>query len=107
MTVPVLTEPQLVTVGRAELRKRQRATLKRAKGRTVVLISSPDEQETKLVIDKQYFDELLAKLRAAAETLAVTMDSRLFPRILAAAKTLDKDVRRGTLHSLKAAFGEK
>ena len=107
MTVLALTEPQLVTVGRSELRQRQRATLKRAKGRTVVLISANEGEEAKLVLDKEYFDELLASLRAAAETLAITMDDRLFPRILAAAGTLDEDIRLGKLHSLEEAFGEE
>ncbi len=107
MTTRALTEPHLLTVQRSELRKKQRATLKRAKGRNVVLISSPDDEEVKLVLDKEYFEELLAQLRAAAETLAITMDDRLFPRILVAAKTLDQDIRRGKLHSLKEAFGER
>ena len=107
MSVRALTNPQSITVKRSELRQNQRATLKKAKGRTVVLISANDAEEAKLVLDKQYFDELLTKLRAAAETLAITMDDRLFPRILAAAQTLDKDVRHGRLHSLKDAFGEE
>ena len=100
-------KPHLVTVKRSELRQKQRATLKKAKGRTVVLISASDEEEEKLVLDKGYFDELVGKLRAAAETLEITMDERLFPRILKAAKTLDKDIRLGKLHSFDEAFGEK
>ena len=107
MSVRALTNPQRITVKRSELRQNQRATLKKAKGRTVVLISANDAEEAKLVLDKQYFDELMAKLCAAAETLAITIDDRLFSRILAAAKTLDQDVRRGKLHSLEEAFGEK
>ena len=106
MTVSAVTKPNWVKVKRSELRQSQRATLKKAKGRTVVLISSSDEQEEKLVVDKGYFDELVGKLRAAAETLEITMDERLFPRILEVAKTLDKDIRLGKLRSFEDAFGE-
>ncbi len=107
VTVLALTNPQLVTVKRSELRQNQRRTLKRATGSTIVLISANDAEETKLVLDKRYFDELLAKLRAAAETLAITMDGRLYPQILEAAKTLDEDVRLGKLHTPDEAFGER
>ena len=107
MTVLALTQPHWVAVKRSELRQNQRATLKRAKGRTVVLISASDKEEEKLVLDKEYFDELVGKLRAAMETLEITMDERLFPRILAAAQTLEADIRLGKLHSLEQAFGEK
>ena len=107
MTVSTVTKPHWVTVKRSELRQKQRSTLKRAKGRTVVLISASDKEEEKLVLDKGYFDELVGKLRAAVETLDITMDERLFPRILKAAKTLDRDIRTGKLHSFEEAFREK
>ena len=107
MTVAALTKPHWVQVNRSELRQKQRATLKRAKGRTVVLIAGADEEEEKLVIDKEYFQEVLGKLRAAVETLSITMDERLFGQIMAAAKTLDEDIRLGRLRSFEEAFGEK
>ena len=105
MTVSALTRPHRVTVKRSELRQNQRATLKKAKGRTVVIVTASDEGEEKLVLDRQYFEELVHGLRAAVETLAIGTDERLFPRILAAAKTLDEDVRRGKLRSFREAFG--
>lgn len=107
MSVASLTKPHWVKVKRSELRQKQRATLKRAKGRTVVLIAGADEEEEKLVIDKEYFQEVLGKLRAAVETLSITMDERLFGQIMAAAKTLDDDIRLGRLRSFEEAFGEK
>ena len=107
MTVLSLTKPHWITVRRSELRQNQRATLKRAKGRTVVLISANDAEEEKLVIDKEYFNEVLGKLRAAVETLSITMDERLFGQIMEAAKTLDDDIRIGKLRSFKEAFGEE
>ena len=106
MTVSALTEPHWIKVKRSELRQNQRATLKRAKGRTVVLISASDKEEEKLVMDKEYFNEVLGKLRAAVETLSITMDERLFGQIMAAAKTLDDDIRLGKLRSFEEAFGE-
>ncbi len=107
MTLLALTQPQLVTVKRSDLRQHQRATLKRAKGLTVVRISASSDEDEKLVIDKEYFDELLAKLRAAVETLEITLDKRLFPRILAVERTLDEDIRLGRLSSFEEAFGEE
>jgi len=60
-----------------------------------------------VVIDKEYFDEVLGKLRAAVETLSITTDERLFAQIMAAAKTLDEDIRLGRLRSFEEASGEK
>jgi hypothetical protein len=105
MTVSALTRPHRVTVKRSDLRQNQRATLKKAKGRTVVVVTASDEGEEKLLLDKRYFEELVLGLRAAAETLEIATDERLFPRILAAAKTLDQDVRLGKLRSFREAFG--
>ena len=107
MTVLSLTKPHWITVKRSELRQNQRATLKRAKGRTVVLISANDAEEEKLVIDKEYFNEVLGKLQAAVETLSITMDERLFGQIMTAAKTLEEDIRLGKLRSFEEAFGEE
>ena len=107
MSVASLTKPHWIKVKRSELRQNQRATLKKARGRTVVLISGRDNDEDKLVLDKEYFGEVLGKLRAAVETLSITMDERLYGQIMAAAKTLDKDIRLGKLRSFEEAFGEK
>jgi hypothetical protein len=100
-------QPEFIEVNRSELRQNQSSLLKKAKGRTVLVISAPQEGEEKVVIDRAYFDDISAKLRAAAETLAITTDERLFSRILAAAKTLDSDVRNRKLHSFEEAFGAK
>ena len=108
MTMLALTQPHLVTVKRSDLRQNQRATLKRAQGRTVVVISgSGAEGEEKLLLDKQYFDEVIGKLRAAIETLEITSDRKLFSQIMTAAGTLDEDIRLGKLKSFEEAFGEK
>jgi len=105
MSKPALTHPRRIAVNRSELRQNQRATLKQAKGRTVVLITGTDEEEEKLVVDRGYFEELIRELRAADETLSITLDEKLFSQILRAADTLDEDIRLGKLHSLEEAFG--
>lgn len=41
------------------------------------------------------------------ETLEIAMDRKLFQQILAAADTLEQDLRAGKLHSLEEAFEEE
>jgi hypothetical protein len=100
-------QPEFIEVNRSELRQNQSSVLRKAKGRTVLVISAPQEGEEKIVLDRAYFDDMAARLRAAIETLAITTDKRLFSRILAAAETLDADVLKGKLHSFEEAFGGK
>lgn len=107
MTLQTLTRPNQVTVKRSELRQNQRATLKRAKGTTVLLISANDKEEEKLLLDRKYFEQLVQKLRSAAETLEIAMDRKLFAQILGAAANLEEKTRHGKLHSFEEAFGEK
>ena len=96
-----------VRVTRTEFRNRQREILDRAKGRTVVVITSSErEGEEKLVLDKKYFDEIMHRLKASVETLEVAMDKRLLKNIMAAAQTLDDDLRLGKLHSMDEVFSE-
>jgi len=47
-----------------------------------------------------------SKLESRFETLEVAMDQKLFNQILAAANTLEKDLRCGKLRSLEDAFAE-
>jgi hypothetical protein len=96
-----------IRVNRAELRQKQRETLKRAKGNTVVVISAADPEDEKLLLDKSYFEELTRKLASLVETLEITTDRKLFAQILRAASTLEGDTRRGKLHSFEEAFGER
>jgi hypothetical protein len=46
------------------------------------------------------------KLESLAETLEIALDRKLFNQILAAADTLEEDLRLGKLHSLEDAFAE-
>ena len=58
------------------------------------------------VPDRGYLDEILQQLQSLAETLDITADRRLFHQILAAADTLDEDLKSGKLHSIEEAFAE-
>ncbi|MGH9661890.1 MAG: hypothetical protein ACRD96_25300 [Bryobacteraceae bacterium] len=96
----------MIEVNRSELRQNQSALLRRARGKKVLLIKAKDETEEKVVLDRQYFDEIRRELAAVVETLEIVMDRNLFNRILAAADTLEEDLRLGKLHSLENAFAE-
>jgi hypothetical protein len=101
-----LTKPEMIGISRTELRQNQSALLRRARGRNVLLIKSNDETEEKVVLDRQYFDEIRKNLEAVVETLEIAMDRKLFNQILQAADTLEEDLRLGKLHSLEDAFAE-
>jgi len=73
----------------------------------VLLIKANDKTDEKVVLDKKYFDQIRQQLEAVVETLEITMDRKLFNQILAAADTLDEDLRLGKLHSLDDAFAEE
>ena len=107
MALRVLTKPETHEVNRSELRQKQRATLNLARGNRVVVISANDEEDQKLLLDKKYFDELVQELRSVMETLEIATDQKLFGQIMRAARSLEKDTRRGKLHSFEEAFGEE
>ena len=106
MATTSLIRPEKVRVNRAAFRQNQSAMLKRAKGRRVLLVTSPKEADQKYVLDKRYFEELVGSLKGAMETLEIVTDQRLFQQMLAAAETLDRDLRHGKLHSFEQAFQE-
>lgn len=99
-------QPQTRKVNRSRLRQDQSHILRMAKGRTVVVVASRGNEEEKFILDKGYFEELTSGLKAAMETLEVTMDANLYRRLLRTAETLEADARQGKLHSLEEAFGE-
>lgn len=107
MTKSALIHPREVRVKRTDLRQRQRETLHRASGRTVVVIPAGKKDDEKLLLDRKYFDEMVKRLRSLIETLEIATDPKLFGQILRAASTLEEDTRRGKLHSFREAFGGK
>ena len=104
MRASSLLQPETIHISRSKLRQRQRAVLKRARGRTVVVVTARGEADEKCVVDRDYFEEVLERLKEAIETLEITADPKLFPQLLLAGRTLDEDVRRGKLRSLEEAF---
>jgi hypothetical protein len=107
MSASAVTKTEMIEVNRSELRQNQSALLRRVRGSRVLLIKANDETEEKVVLDKKYFDQIRQQLEAVVETLEITMDRKLFNQILAAADTLDEDLRLGKLHSLDDAFAEE
>jgi len=102
-----LTQPERKVVNRSELRQKQSATLRMARGNQVVVISATHEEDEKLLMDKKYFDDIVQKLRAVIETLNIMSDQKLFKQIVGVAATLEEDTRLGRLHSFEEAFGEE
>jgi ribosomal protein L25 (general stress protein Ctc) len=76
------------------------------RGSWPVVCYSNDKENDKLALDKQYFDDIRMNLESAMATLEIAMDRKLLNQILAAADTLDEDLRLGKLHSLEEAFAE-
>jgi hypothetical protein len=81
----VRNKARVLQVNRSELRQHQSRWLKKARGQHVLLIKSKDAAEEKVVLDRQYFDEIREKLKSLVETLEIAMDRKLFSQILAAA----------------------
>jgi hypothetical protein len=106
MSATALTHAEMLEVNRSDLRQNQSLWLKKARGQRVLLVKSNDKEDEKIVLDKQYFDEIRKKLESVVETLEIAMDRKLFNQILAAADTLEEDLRLGKLHSLEDAFAE-
>ncbi len=48
----------------------------------MLLIKSNNAAQEKVVMDKQYFDQIRRNLEALVETLEIAMDRKLFTRIL-------------------------
>jgi len=105
--MPAKVELEEIEVNRSQLRQNQSALLKKAKGRTVVVVTARSEDEEKCVVDRKYFELILQKLRTAIETLEITTDPKLFGQVLRAAETVDEDMRLGKLRSFEEAFGER
>lgn len=96
--------PEPIPVKRSDLRSNQRALLKKAKGHKVLLVKAGDEANEKYVLDKKYFDEFIQKFEAVVETLEIVMDRKLFNQILAAADTLEEDLRLGSLAAVDGSY---
>jgi hypothetical protein len=106
MGTSALLKPERFSTNRSELRQNQSLVLRKARGRTVVVVKATGGEDEKYVLGKDYFEELIEKLRGAIETLEIASDTKLFNQLLRAGGTMDKDIRLGKLHSFEEAFGE-
>lgn len=106
MSPVALLKPQRLHTNRTRLRQEQSSVLRKARGRTVIVVTARNDEDEKCVLDRSYFEEILGKLQAALETLEITADPKLFSQLLRAGESIDKEVRRGTLHSFEEAFGD-
>ena len=106
MSPSALLKPTEHRVNRSKLRQAQSTVLKQASGRTVIVVENRGEGDAKCILDKNYFDALLAQLSAAFETLEITTNVKLFKRLLKTAQTVEKDTRLGKLYSIEDVFGE-
>lgn len=106
MTALALTQPQRIRVNRSDLREQQSKYLREATGNRIVEVAGRVKEEERYVVDKQYLDEMITKMRSLIETLNIMKDQRLFAQIMKASETIDEDLRLGKLHSFEEAFGE-
>ncbi len=106
MAATAQNNEKVLEVNRSDLRQHQSKWLKKARGQHVLLVKANDSEDEKIVLDRQYFDEMRERVGSLVETLEIAMDRKLFNQILAAADTLEEDLRLGKLHSLEDAFAE-
>ena len=94
-----------IEVNRSELRADQSNILDKAEGEHIVVVKAPRASGgEKYIVDSEYFDAMVGRLRSAIETIEIMMDPRLFENIMKSMSTLDEDMRLGRLHSFEDAF---
>jgi hypothetical protein len=98
--------PHKIRVNRTDLRDNQSKYLREATGNKILEVSGKAGEEDRYIVDKQYLDAVLRKLKAMHETLEIVKDQKLFSQIVKVSKTIDEDIRLGKLHSFEEAFGE-
>jgi hypothetical protein len=101
-----LLKPHRVSVKQSELAQSDRIALRKAKGRTVVVLTARAGEDEKCVIDKGYFEEMLREMRSLKETLEIMADKQLYQRLMRSSKTLKRDARAGRLHTMEEVLRE-
>jgi|SRR5208337_2537522 len=92
-------------VSATKLRDHFRRYAKEAKGKKVILIRNR-RQESKYLMDKEWFDRMRREHESLLATLEVLVNPELTERLLRLGKTIDDDVRAGRLHSMEEVFGK-
>ena len=92
-------------VSATKLRAHFRRYTREAKGKKVILIRN-HRQESKYLMDKEWFDKIIREHESVLATLEVLVNPELTERLLRLGKTIDDDVSAGRLHSMKEVFGK-
>lgn len=91
-------------VSATDLRGKLKIYLRHAKANRVVLVENR-RQASKYLVDKEFFDSLMKERESILATLEILADRELTDRLLALAKTIDKDVAAGRLLTTREVFG--
>jgi len=75
-----MLQPQRVNLKLTEFEQRRKAALRKAKGRTVVVLTAKTEKDEKCVLDRVYFEEILREMRAMRPTRRPPEALRADPR---------------------------
>jgi len=91
-------------VSATDLRGKLKIYLRQARANRVVLVENR-RQASKYLVDKEFFDSLMKERESILATLEILADRALTDRLLALAKTIDKDVAAGRLLTTREVFG--
>ena len=87
----------------SQLRGRLRDRLREVTDNKVLLVHNRRQKE-KYVVDKEWLDTLVRERESVLATLEILADRELTKRLLALAKTIDRDVRRNRLLTMEEVF---
>ena len=88
----------------SQLRGRLRDRLREVTDNKVLLVHNRRQKE-KYVVDKEWLDTLVRERESVLATLEILADRELTKRLLALAKTIDRDVQRNRLLAMEEVFG--
>src|SRR5450432_1002997 len=94
---------QVKKVTASQLRGRLRDRLREVTDNKVLLVHNRRQKE-KYVVDKEWLDTLVRERESVLATLEILADRELTKRLLALAKTIDRDVRRNRLLTMEEVF---
>jgi hypothetical protein len=94
---------QVTRVTASQLRAHLRDRLREVTDNKVLLVQNRRQKE-KYVVDKEWLDTLVRERESVLATLEILADRELTERLLALAKTIDRDVQRNRLLTMEEVF---
>lgn len=91
-------------VSATKFRERFKDFAGQAKGDKVILVVNR-RQESKYLVDKEWFDVLMNERESVLATLEILADRQLATRLRKLAKKIDADVQAGKFHTMQEVFG--